>query len=496
MGRSDALFQALADADSDPADVLTPWLAKSLLGPHSWTRAVWRAIEQLLLEAPAKLKRAGLPDDAPAEHKRLADDAYRVVAEALGFDGHRRRLRKPFEAYLRPMLRYAFLGYRYAEEIYYVEDDRLWLREWQDREPTAHWRWDSRVGRYGRYLHSVIQRSTTGVHRIHADHLTVLSFDRTGDNYSGVGLAAGLPFWARLKRFTARAAGVVVDQMSTPAVRARVNYKTASESEAVLRDTTIIDRERERAETQAADWQARTRQVVHDSDIGEVLPVQFKLELGGHISLIQMSDAQIAMALIAHFMLTGTSGGRAGYDTAELLGDVFSASGMNILDGIAEGLNGPPDQGSGVVGRIVDANLGPKAVPFAPEVWFGPTNTAPLLKALNSIMQLIQPGALLLDDEGTIDEGIRAALNLPQLPADVRRMLVQRAREQARIAGQNSGGMPARAPQPTPSPDGALAQFRAWRVQHGSDGLGQDIETFVKRHPSGPALGRVMRGES
>lgn len=475
---ADELFRLLGEMGEDPADLLTPWVAKSLLGPHSWVRAVWRAIEQRLLQAPRKLIAADEDDPRAIEARDL-------VAQQFGYDGHKPRTVLGFEAYLRPMLRYAFLGFRYAEEIYYLDGDRLWLRELQDREPTAHHRWDVRRGPTGTYLHSVIQRSAAGVHRIHADHLTVCTFDRTGDNYSGVGLGAGLPFWARLKRFIARSTGVVVDQMSTPAVRSRIHYAVAARAEEMGAGQAgaLIERERERSEAQASDWQARERNAIHDADVATVEPVQFKLELSGHISMIRECDAQIAMALIAQFMLSGTNGARAGYDTAELLGDVFAASCGNILDGVAEALNGRPRPGGGVIGRIVHANLGPDYMDVLPEASFGTTNTAPLLKALNGIMQLIQPGALLLDDEGTIDEGIRAALNLPQLAPDTRRALVQKVREQAQIAGRASGGMNARVPGVSPSPS-AMASFFEWRGRLEAPGpLAADLGTYLQAHP-------------
>ena len=97
------------------------------------------------------------------------------------------------------------VGYRYAEEIYRVGPDskgkvRVWLDYYADREPSAHNRW---LSRDGQHLDGVLQNVvgyTYTPEPIPSNKLLLLTLNRTGSNFEGIGMLRPVWWWWRTKQ--------------------------------------------------------------------------------------------------------------------------------------------------------------------------------------------------------------------------------------------------------------------------------------------------------
>ena len=165
--------------------------AEEMLRTDPIVRRSWHMLRQTLLSASWRW----LPG---IEGDQVAEELARFANECWGLDGHSGQMVNSWEEQLAYLFEFVPLGYRYAEEIYRVGPDsegrvRVWLSHYADREPSAHQKW---LSRDNQHLDGVIQ-NTVGMtytpEPIPANKLLLLTLNKTGSNFEGVGMLR--PVW-------------------------------------------------------------------------------------------------------------------------------------------------------------------------------------------------------------------------------------------------------------------------------------------------------------
>ena len=119
--------------------------AEDMLATDPIVKRSWSVVKQTLLSARWIFK-PGIEGDQTSE------ELARFANEAFGFDGYAGMMDISFEDQLNYLLEFIPMGWRYAEEIYYIEKDsigqeKIFLKKFADREPSSHQRWLSADGR-------------------------------------------------------------------------------------------------------------------------------------------------------------------------------------------------------------------------------------------------------------------------------------------------------------------------------------------------------------
>ena len=172
--------------------------AEEMVRTDPIVRRSWHMLRQTLLSATWRFE-PGLEGDPISE--KLAEFAN----ECYGLDGYSGQMTISWEEQLSYLFEFIPLGYRYAEEIYRVGPDKegkikVWLDRYADREPSAHNRW---LSRDNQTLDGVLQ-NTVGItytpEPIPANKLLLLTLNKTGSNFEGIGMLRPVWWWWRTKQ--------------------------------------------------------------------------------------------------------------------------------------------------------------------------------------------------------------------------------------------------------------------------------------------------------
>lgn len=394
--------------------------AEDMLATDPIVKRSWSVVKQTLLSAKWIFK-PGIEGDQTSE------ELARFANEAFGFDGYAGMMDISFEDQLNYLLEFIPMGWRYAEEIYYIEKDsigqeKIFLKKFADREPSSHQRW---LSADGRNLEGVIQNMVGGVQPepIPSNKLLLLTLNKTGQNFEGVGLLRPCYWWWSQKQRTSNLLSIGVERWIIPTPKITVDREIAERSgftDGELK--AMIDEAVQQAQAylvQEQGYLVENTAIKYDS-YGN----QAGFNPDGALKVIQECDNQISQSFMAQFMNLGISdtGSRS---VGEVHLSVFRRACINFLDLIASSISGQDRRGGGTIGRLINWNYGciqPTKLPRLSHM--GIDNDA-LSDALNSLPSLVQSQLLTPDDN--LERAIRQRIGAGDLPVDATRSSQDRA---------------------------------------------------------------------
>lgn len=373
------------------------------------------ATVQTLMSETWEWQPASDDDGQPDAHSQQASS---FLNEAFGLASKRPRMTGGWEAAQQAIYRYIPVGYRYLEEIYRIEDGRVWLDHYADREPSAHAEWvtDPTTGD----LSAVEQYDwQSGLKRrakpIPASKLVLFTRGRTGDNFEGVGLCRPMYVWWQLKRhaYDLLAIGTERYAVGTPLVKTnRELLRTNGYSDA------DIDQLVNTAKAQAKAY------ISHEQ--GYLATVEgIALEIFGDnafdparlLSVIDKCDEQMHGAGMLGFLRLGINdtGSRSVGEVSE---SFFRRAAVNHNDYVAQVVTG------GTAARLLRWNFPSLPKRLHPRLVHEGLLDSPLVANSAAIGQGVRDGLLTWTDQDEAD--YRRANKLRPLPKGMQRTALDR----------------------------------------------------------------------
>lgn len=411
--------------------------AEEMLRTDPIVRRSWHMLRQTLLSASWRFE-PGVEGDL------LAEELARYANECWGFDGHSGQMITSWEDQLSYLFEFVPVGYRYAEEVYRVGPDstgkvRVWLSHYADREPSAHSRW---LSRDDQHLDGVMQNVVGGgkvPEPIPANKLLLLTLNRTGSNFEGVGMLRPVWWWWRTKQRVSNLMCVGLDRWAVPTPKVVVDRAVAEQIGLTDGD---IDAMIDDAEAQAQAFiSAEQSYLVENSAVKfDTYAATPNLYADGPINIITKCDSQIAAAFLAQFADLGNTetGARS---VGEIHLSVFRRAAINLCDLVASQVSGVDRRGGGTIGRLIRWNYGAVDPSKLPRLTHTGLDTDDLAESLAMLPGLVQAGLITPDDE--LERIIRAKLGAGDLPEDAQRSPLTRVA----TSGGGGGGVSALAEQ-------------------------------------------------
>ena len=403
--------------------------AEEMLRTDPIVRRSWYMLKQTLLSASWRFE-AGIENDP------VAEELARFMNEAFGFDGYSTQMSMSFEDQLSYLLEFIPIGYRYAEEIYRVGlcskgKTRIFLDHYADREPSSHSKWLSRDNqRLDGVMQNVVGFSYTP-EPIPANKLLLLTLNRTGSNFEGVGMLRPVWWYWRQKQRVSNLMCIGVDRWAIPTPVVKVDRSVAEQMGLTDGD---IDSMIDDAEAQAQAFISTEQSyLVQNGAVSfDTFSAQPNLYASAPIDIIKLCDAQISSAFQAQFADLGNTetGARS---VGEIHLSVFRRSAINLCDIITSAINGVDRRGAGTVGRLIRWNFGSVDPSKLPKLTHTGLDTDDLAESINSLPQLVTAGLLTPDDE--LERAIRDRLGAGELPEDAQRSAIERTMQ------ANGGGV-------------------------------------------------------
>jgi len=403
--------------ESNPELTGLNWVqaAEEMLRTDPIVRRSWHMLRQTLLSASWRFT-PGVEGDL------VSEELARYANEAFGLDGHSGQMESSWEEQLSYLFEFVPLGYRYAEEVYKVGPDstgkvKVWLSHYADREPSAHSRW---LSRDSQHLDGVLQNmvgSGKQPEPIPANKLLLLTLNRTGSNFEGVGMLRPVWWWWRTKQRVSNLMCVGLDRWAVPTPKVVVDRSTAEQIGLTDGDIDAMINDAE-AQAQAFISSEQSYLVENSAVKFETYAAQPSLYADGPINIISKCDSQIAAAFLAQFADLGQTetGARS---VGEIHLSVFRRAAINLCDLVAAQVSGPDRRGGGTIGRLIRWNYGAVDPSKLPRLTHTGLDTDELGSSLNALPQLVSAGLITPDDE--LERVIRAKIGAGDLPEDAQR---------------------------------------------------------------------------
>lgn len=394
--------------------------AEEMLRTDPIVRRSWFMLKQTLLSASWRFE-PGIENDP------IAEELARFMNESFGFDGYSTQMSMSFEDQLAYLLEFIPIGYRYAEEVYRVGVDsqgkaRIFLDHYADREPSAHNRW---LSRDNQHLDGVLQNIVGMTHipePIPANKLLLLTLNRTGSNFEGVGMLRPVWWYWRTKQRVSNLMCVGVDRWAIPTPVVKVDRAVA---ESIGLTDGDIDAMIDDAEAQAQAFISTEQSyLVQNGAVSfDTFAAQPNLYASAPIDIIRLCDAQISAAFLAQFADLGNTetGARS---VGEIHLSVFRRAAINLCDIVTSAINGVDRRGAGTVGRLCRWNFGSVDPSKLPKLTHTGLDTDDLAESINALPALVTSGLLTPDDE--LERAIRDRLGAGELPEDAQRSSLDR----------------------------------------------------------------------
>lgn len=394
--------------------------AEEMLRTDPIVRRSWHMLRQTLLSASWRFV-AGVEGD------EVAEELARYANEAYGFDGYSGQMTLSFEDQLAYLFEFVPLGYRYAEEIYKVGPDsegrvKVWLDHYADREPSAHNKW---LSRDSQNLDGVMQNmvgSSYPPEPIPAHKLLLLTLNKTGSNFEGVGMLRPVWWFWRTKQRASNLMCVGLDRWAVPTPKVVVDR-----SQAEMQGLTDAD---VNAMIDDAEDQAQAFLATEQSYLVETGVVKFEtyetspyLYSQGPLDILKFCDSQIASAFLTQFADLGNTetGARS---VGEIHLSVFRRAAINLCDIVATAISGVDRRGGGTIGRLIRWNYGCIDPSKLPRLTHTGLDTDDLAESMAMLPQLVTAGILTPDDE--LERAIRERLGAGDLPEEAQRSSIER----------------------------------------------------------------------
>ena len=388
----------------------------------------WHMLRQTLLSASWRFE-AGIENDV------VSEELARYANECWGFDGYAGQMALSWEDQLQYLFQFIPLGYRYAEECYKVGPDstgrvRVWLSHYADREPSAHQRW---LSRDNQTLDGVLQNTvgtTKQAEPIPSNKLLLLTLNKTGSNFEGIGMLRPVWWYWRTKQRISNLMCVAADRWAIPTPKLVIDR---SQAESLGLTDGDID-----AMINEGEGQAQALLATEQSYLVENPAVKFdtyspanNFHVDGPLNIITKCDSQISAAFLTQFADLGNTetGARS---VGEIHLSVFRRAAINLCDIVASAVSGIDRQGAGTIGRLIRWNYGLVDPSKLPRLTHTGLDTDDLADSLAALPALVQAGLLTPDDE--LERAIRERLGAGDLPDDAQRSPL------SRVAAGGGGG--------------------------------------------------------
>jgi len=395
--------------------------AEDMLATDPVVRRSWHMLRQTLLSATWRFVPGVEGDETSEELARFANEAY-------GFDGYAGQMSTSWEEQLTYLWEFVPVGYRYAEEIYRVGPDsrgkvRVWLDYYADREPSAHNRW---LSRDGQHLDGVLQNVvgyTYTPEPIPSNKLLLLTLNRTGSNFEGIGMLRPVWWWWRTKQRVSNLMCVGLERWALPTPKVKVDRSQAEMQGLTDADiSTMIEDAADQAEAfLSTELAYLVESPVIQFDSYAITP---NLYSQGPLDIIKECDNQISQAFLAQFANLGISdsGSRS---VGEVHLSVFRRAAINLCDIVAAQVSGVDRRGGGTIGRLIRWNYGAIDPSKLPRLTHTGLDTDDLAESLGMLPGLVQSGLLTPDDD--LERAIRERLGAGDLPEVAERTPLERS---------------------------------------------------------------------
>jgi hypothetical protein len=287
----------------------------------------------------------------------LADRAKRH-ADALnaqwGFDGGQAWFDSPWEQMLTAMVRYVPIGARYLEELYGARDGKVYLRQYADREPTAHlrWLWDEN-GKWSGVEQSQLSGIFHQSHRIldiPSTKLLHLAHNGTGQNLEGRGALRPCYQWFQMKQHMMDLLAIAAERWAVPTPHVVTDRNKAIESGYTPKQ---VDQAVAEAKSVAERYLSGEQ-----AWLSSIVGIDFKtfgegsFDPTGLLSSLNHANQEMLSAWLMAFLEMGLGdvGSRA---LGQVLQEQSVLAVVNVLDTIAGAVNGMPRPGGGTAARLV-----------------------------------------------------------------------------------------------------------------------------------------------
>ena len=402
--------------------------AEDMLQTDPVVRRSWHMLRQTLLSATWRFQ-PGVENDP------VSEELARFANECFGFDGYSGQMSISFEDQLSYLWEFVPFGYRYAEEVYKIGPDskgtvRVWLDYYADREPSAHNRW---LSADGQHLDGILQNVVGYTYTpkpIPANKLLLLTLNRTGSNFEGVGMLRSVWWWWRTKQRVSNLMCVGLERWAVPTPKVKVDRSQAEQQGLTDSDlSAMIDDAAEQAQAFLATEQSfLVESPVIQFDSYGATP---NLYSQGPLDIIQECDNQISQAFLAQFANLGISdtGSRS---VGEVHLSVFRRAAINLCDIVASQISGCDRRGGGTIGRLIRWNYGYIDPSKLPRLVHTGLDTDELAESLGMLPGLVQSGLLTPDDE--LERAIRERLGAGDLPEVAERSPLDRTAKQGNVA--------------------------------------------------------------
>lgn len=412
----------IAGKEQNPRLTGLNWVqeAEEMLRTDPIVRRSWHMLRQTLLSASWRFE-SGIEGDA------VADELARFANEAFGFDGYSGQMSISFEDQLAYLFEFVPLGYRYAEELYKVAPDstgqvRVWLDQYADREPSAHNKW---LSRDSQQLDGVVQNivgTTYTPEPIPANKLLLLTLNKTGSNFEGVGMLRPVWWWWRTKQRASNLMCVGLDRWAVPTPKVIVDR---SQAEMVGLTDADVNAMIDEAEGQAQAFLATEQSYLVENNVVkfESYAEQPNLYAQGPLNIITACNAEISASFLAQFADLGNTetGARS---VGEIHLSIFRRAAINLCDIVASAISGIDRRGGGTIGRLIRWNYGAIDASKLPKLTHTGLDTDDLAESMGMLPQLVQAGILTPDDE--LERAIRERLGAGDLPEEASRSALER----------------------------------------------------------------------
>ena len=331
----------------------------------------------------------------------------RYIRQALGLDGEQSHLRSgSFEAEIRRVLDFVFLGHQECEEVYYERDGILWLDELADISPASvlRWNYDERGE-----LVSITQVATAreislgytppAEVQIPAEKLQIYSLHKHGRDYEGCGLLSPCWVWWQVKDALISFLQDGGEKWSVPTLIISVDREMLSSMSYTDDDIDVL--------LQKACDAARKYKGGLENYIAVPKGINVSVFSGGSfdptkiIASIDHCNQEMAAAFLTNFLELGMS-----TDSSRSLGEIhwnsYKTSIANILDTVADVWNGSGRAGGGTIAKLLQFNFYGAAseVPLdkLPRLRHRGVDVDALADSLGNLPQLAAAGFLTPDD--------------------------------------------------------------------------------------------------
>lgn len=290
------------------------------------------------------------------------------VNEMFGWGATAGRIEEPWEALVDKISNFTSVGFRTLEEVWKVEDKKVWLKTLADMEPESVWYWipDQNTGELAFVQQRPWSIGEPRPRKVPSHKILVFTHNKTGRNYQGIGMFRPLYVWNIFTAHLVKQLMIAVERWasSVPLLTIdRMAGMNAAGDEAY--DTPQADQMIKDARECAAAFRTGSAVYMVDNPVAKLSTYgEGQLAgIGDLIAALQLADKEKSTLYLCAWLELGVeaTGSRA---VGEVHHAAFRASVVNLADNIRNQISGQDRPGGGTIARALKANFyGNKPIP-------------------------------------------------------------------------------------------------------------------------------------